>query len=221
MLVKYWGAILLHLFFLDNATILNIVADAHKMGYNGPKGLIQLVEPQKTLEKNKLYSGKIFDLFQYKVRLPSGKETHRDILEHNGAAVILAVTDDGDLVMVRQFRNGSDSVMLELPAGKLDLGEDPITCAIRELEEETGYRAAEMKPLLKMHPVAAYCTEQISLFLALGLKKGEPTPDADEFVEVELHSPAALLDMIDNGEITDMKTIASILYYLRSCSIVG
>ena len=175
-----------------------------------------MIEPHKTLEKNKLYTGNIFDLYQYKVQLPNGKEASRDIIEHNGAAVIIAVKDNGDIVMVRQFRNGSDSVMLELPAGKFDPNESPEECALRELEEETGFRATKIKPLLKLHPVAAYCTEQITMFLAQGLIQGEPKPDPDEFVDVEIYPLDELLGMIDRGEINDMKTIAGVLYYARN-----
>lgn len=169
-------------------------------------------EVQKT---STIYSGKIFDLLKYTVKLPNGKETTRDVIHHNGAAVIIAVTDTGELVTVRQYRDGSGCAMLELPAGKLDPGEDPKECASRELTEETGYTAAKIRPLLLMHPVAAYCTEKIHMFLAEGLTSGSPRPDPDEFVEVELHSLQSLLEMIDNGEITDMKTIAGVLYYLR------
>lgn len=171
------------------------------------------MKPYKILGKEKIYSGNIFELFKYKMLLPNGKEVVRDIIEHNGAAAIVAVTSSGDLVMVRQYRNGSDSLMLELPAGKLDLGEDIQECALRELEEETGYRANKIRPMFKTYPVSAYCTEQITLFLAEDLEPGEPKPDTDEFVEVELHSLPNLLTMIDNGEITDMKTISGLLYY--------
>ena len=174
-----------------------------------------MVKPYKVLKKEKLFDAKIFDLSKYTVQLPNGNESERFILEHNGAAVIIAITNEGELVMVRQYRNGSGSVMLELPAGKLDLGEDPQVCALRELAEETGYRAAKINKLLSMYPVAAYCTEQMTLFLAEDLEQGQPSPDEDEFVEVELHPLPMLLQMIDRGEITDMKTILGLLYYSR------
>jgi len=173
------------------------------------------MELHKILERKTLYSGPIFDLCQRVVELPNGKKVSRDVIEHKGASVIIAVTDPGDLVMVRQYRNGTDSIMLELPAGKLDTGEDPQVCALRELEEETGYKASEIRLLLKMHPVAAYCSEEISLFLAERLKPGVPKPDADEFVEVETYPLPELLQLIDAGGITDMKTILGLLYYSR------
>ena len=145
--------------------------------------------------------------------LPNGKEAVRDVIQHGGAVAIVAVTNEGNLLMVRQYRPGSGSMMLELPAGKLDLGEKPQKCALRELEEETGYRAYKIKPLLKVYPVAAYCTEHISLFLAEDLRPGTLNPDEDEFLEVEAHSMQELLRMIGEGEITDMKTIMGVLYY--------
>ena len=169
----------------------------------------------KVTNSRLIYNGSIFDLQQYTLRLPNGKEVLRDVIEHNGAAVVVAVTDSSDIVMVRQYRPGTGTMMLELPAGKLDPGENPKECALRELEEETGYRAGQITPLLKMHPVAAYCTEHISMFLAKNLQKGEARPDSDELVEVELYSLSEILQMIDNGEISDMKTILGVLYYSR------
>lgn len=166
------------------------------------------------IDSRKIYSGPIFDLFQRTYRLPDGSEAPRDIIEHYGASVIIPVTDDGDLVMVRQYRPGSDSFMLEFPAGKLDSpDEDRQACALRELAEETGFRAKKIKPLLDMYPTAAYNTEKISLFLAEGLTPGEPSLDEGEFVEVEIHSAQKLLDMVMRGEISDMKTILGVLYY--------
>ena len=170
----------------------------------------------KILNTEKVYSGYIFDLAHYTVELPNGKEAKREVIVHNGAAVIVPVTSTGELVLVRQYRPGSDKMMLELPAGKLDgPGEDPQNCALRELQEETGYRANKIRPLLKLHPLAAYCTEQITMFLAEDLEPGASKPDEEEFVETELYSLPALLAMIDNGEISDMKTIMGILYYAR------
>ena len=175
------------------------------------------MEKYKILNKKNIYSGTIFDLSQHTVELPDGRAVQRDVIVHNGASVIIPVTESKELVLVRQYRIGSDSVMLELPAGKFDSpGEDPEACALRELAEETGYQAKKIKRILKLHPIPAYCTEEVSMFLAEGLTKpGETTLDDEEFLEVELHSLPALLDMIDNGEITDMKTILGVLYYSR------
>jgi len=167
----------------------------------------------ETLSREKIYSGRIFDLAHYSIRLPDGNVAQRDVIEHGGAAVIVAVAADGRLVMVRQHRIGSNAMTLELPAGKLDPGEDPAKCALRELAEETGYIAAKISPLPVLFPIAAYCTEKYYMFLAEDLTLGEPNPDDGEFVETELYSISDLLDMIKRGEIIDMKTVAMVLYY--------
>jgi len=173
------------------------------------------MEKNKILQSEKLHEGRIFDLSQRRVLLPNGEESIRDVIEHNGAAAIIAVTDEGKLVMVRQYRDGPEAVLLEIPAGKLDPGEDPQTCALRELAEETGYRAGKIKKLFDMYPVAAYCSEQITIYLAEDLTLGATNLDAGEFVEIELFSLTELLKMIDNNELKDMKTILGILYYWR------
>jgi len=171
------------------------------------------VRPYEILSEKELYKGPIFALNQYEVELPGGRRSVRDVLQHNGASVIIPITADDKVVMVRQYREGSNSVLLELPAGKLDVGEDPQLCALRELEEETGYKAAKIRLLFTTYPVAAYCTEKISVFLAEDLTPGSPNPDSDEFVETFLYPLSDIMGMITTGEINDMKTIAGLLYY--------
>jgi len=169
----------------------------------------------KILSKEKIYSGPIFDLTHQTIELPNGAVVKRDVLVHNGAAMIIAVTNEGNLIMVRQHRAGTNALTLEFPAGKLDPPEEPQDCALRELEEETGYKANKIRLLHKFFPVAAYCTEQISMFLAEDLTPGKTAPDSDEFVEIEIYSLDELLKMLENGEIIDMKTVMGILYYAR------
>ena len=170
----------------------------------------------KILEKHKIYGGEIFDLTRYKVELPNKNYAEWDIIVHNGAAVIVAVTKTGEIVMVRQFRPGTEKAMLELPAGRLDSpDEDREHCALRELREETGYVAGKIKLLLTLHPLPAYCTEEVSIFLAEDLEMNKQDLDDDEFVEVELYKLPDLLDMITKGEITTMSAIIGILYYAR------
>ena len=165
------------------------------------------------LQSQKVYEGVIFDVEQRKVRLPNGEEARRDVVTHNGAAAVVALADSGDLVLVRQHRQGADGPMLELPAGKLDPGEDPQKCAQRELAEETGYVAEGLRLLTKLHVAAAYCTEVIHLFFAGKTKPGPTNPDPDEFVTVETHSLMDALRMVQDGTITDAKTVAGVLYY--------
>ena len=176
------------------------------------------MKPFEIVNTQKIYSGPIFELVKETMTLPNGRETYRDVIIHNGAAVIIPVTFEKELVMVRQYRSGSGSMLLEFPAGKLDPGEKPEECALRELSEETGYCASSIKQLFTVYPVAAYCSEQITVFLAEGLKPGKSNLDHDEFIEIETYSLPELLKMIDNGEIEDMKTIMCILYYARTYS---
>jgi ADP-ribose pyrophosphatase len=130
------------------------------------------MEPYEVVDIQKVYSGPIFELVKQTMTLPNGKETKRDVIVHNGAAVIIPVTDEKELVLVRQYRSGCSSMLLEFPAGKLDPGESPEACALRELAEETGYCASSIKQLFKVYPVAAYCSEQITVFFGGRLKTG-------------------------------------------------
>jgi len=167
------------------------------------------------LSKKKIYEGLIFDVSHYEITLPNGKSGQRDIIEHNGACLIIPVTNDGQLVMVRQYRTGANAVLLEFPAGKLDKGEEPEKCALRELAEETGYVASKIRRLMQVHPVPPWCTELVNVFLAEDLTLAETNLDEEEFVEVELHSLTDLLDMVDKGELVDMKTVMGVLLYER------
>ena len=171
------------------------------------------MQPNKTIHSETLVNGMIFDVVRRTVMLPNGKEAKRDIVLHNGAAAMVAVTDAGELVLVRQYRDGPSQWMLELPAGKLDPGEDAAACAVRELEEETGYKAARVRLLMKVYPVGAYCSEVIYLYLCEGLSPGEANTDPDEFLEVLTYPLEDVLRMIEAGEISDMKTVAGVLYY--------
>jgi len=162
-----------------------------------------------------IYSGKIFDLVQRTVTLPNGKDTLRDILLMNGAAVILPVLEGGGILFVRQYREGAGAEMLELPAGMIGRGEDPLTCAERELREETGYTARTMRFLLKFYSGPGYTTEMMHVYLAEGLTPGAQQLDEDEFIKTEEYSLNEALDMIRDGRISDAKTVSSLLYYAR------
>jgi len=175
------------------------------------------MENFECLETKTIYEGKLFNVEHRRLRLPDGKEAQWDMVKHNGAAAVLPITNDGKLLLVRQYREGAKAITLELPAGKLDPGEDPETCALREMEEETGWRAEKIKFLMRLHPASAYLSEVIHIYLAEGLKPGKVNLDADEFVTIETHSLADVLQMIDDGEITDSKTLAGVLYYARLC----
>lgn len=159
----------------------------------------------------RLYDGRVVVLEVDRVRLPGGGETLREVVRHRGAAVVLAVRDDGRLLLVRQHRYPVAETLLELPAGTLEDGEDPLHCAARELAEETGCAPASLRRLGTFYSAPGYTDERLHAVLATGLVPAEATPDPDEIIEVEAHSVDAVLEMISSGGIRDAKTIATVM----------
>ena len=139
---------------------------------------------EKTLKVNEIYNGKIINLHVDDIELPDGKRAIREIVEHSGGVCVAAMTEDRQLYFVRQYRYPYKKVLLELPAGKLEKGEDPLKAGIRELEEECGVVADEIISLGTVYPTVAYCSEIIYLYAAKGLKKTNQHLDADEFLSV-------------------------------------
>jgi ADP-ribose pyrophosphatase len=166
---------------------------------------------EETIETRRIYEGRIINMREDTVRLPSGRTANREIVEHNGAVCIVPVLDDGRVTLVRQFRKPAEDVLLEIPAGGLKPGEDPEQCARRELMEECGQRAGRITLLFSFYLAPGYSTEYLHCFLAEQLEQLEATPDEDENVEMELHTLPSLLDMIDDGRIRDSKTICGLL----------
>jgi ADP-ribose pyrophosphatase len=146
------------------------------------------------------------------VRLPDGKEAFREYVIHPGAVMVVAELPDGRLVLERQFRYPVQSVMVEFPAGKLDLGEDSLVCAQRELLEETGYTARQWARAGVLHPVISYSTEFIDIWFARELTAGERKLDAGEFLDVFSASADELLQWCRDGRITDAKTLTGMLW---------
>ena len=145
------------------------------------------------------------------VRLPDGSLAGREYLLHPGAVMVVALTDDGQVVLERQFRYPLDRVMIEFPAGKLEPGEDPLACARRELQEETGYTASQWARAGATHNAMAYSNEIIHIYFAKGLQRGERSLDMGEFLDVFTASPQDLLAWCRDGLVTDAKTqIASL-----------
>ena len=146
------------------------------------------------------------------VILPDGRQGVREIVELSDAVAVLAVNGNNEVLMVRQFRYPTGGSLLEIPAGKEEKGEKPLDCAKRELEEETGCRAAVWKELCYFFTSPGFCTEKIYLYLASELSMHETKFDQDEFIEIETISVNAALEMVENGNIIDAKTIIGILY---------
>ena len=165
---------------------------------------------EKTLKSEKIYKGAIINLRRDKVTVQGGT-SYREIIEHNGGAVIAALTEDNKLVMVRQYRKPADKVMLEVPAGKIDPGEKPLDAAVRELKEETGYTAAKVEFLTQFYPSVGYSEEVLYLYLCTGLTPGETNFDENEAIDIEEVELDRLFKMAMSGEIDDAKTLIAIL----------
>ena len=164
------------------------------------------------LEGELVFSGNLVRLHRDRVRLPDGGEAVREYIRHPGAVVILALLDDGQVVLERQFRYPHGRVFVELPAGKRDAGEDPASAARRELQEETGYVAKEWRRLGVIHNAIAYSDEGIELWLARGLEKRAAKLEAGEFLEVFTLPLAEAQAMVRDGRITDAKSVAGLLW---------
>lgn len=167
---------------------------------------------ETTLKENYIYKGKIINLRKDDVELPDGKTAIREFVEHNGGVCVLPLTDDDEIVFVRQFRYPYKEELLEIPAGKRDSKDEiPLECGKRELREETGAVAKEYINLGELYPSPGYVGEVIYMFLAKGLTFGEDDRDEDEFLNVEKIPFRKALEMIINGELKDAKTQTAIL----------
>lgn len=162
------------------------------------------------LDSVPVYDGVLLKVRRDRVALPDGNESVREYICHPGAVVVLAVLPDGRLLFERQFRYPLRRAFLELPAGKIDAGEDLLTCARRELREETGYEAAEWRHLGVMHPCIGYSDERIEIFLARGLTHVGDALDDGEFLEIVSFSLDEIISAVHRGEITDGKTIVAL-----------
>lgn len=172
-----------------------------------------MIEKVKRLKRELRYEGTILKIYEDEVEA-NGHIAHWDFIHHDGAAAVVPVTDEGKILMVRQYRNALDRETLEIPAGKLDDPNEPkIECAYRELEEETGFRTEHMEYLISVNTTVAFCDEAIDIFVARDLIPSRQNLDEDEVIEVEAWEVEALLDLIFTGKMTDGKTIAAITAY--------
>ena len=165
---------------------------------------------EKTLSEETVFTGRVFECEVRAVELSDGRVTGREIVKHTGGACILPVDDELNCHVVRQFRSGAGQVMTEVPAGKIEPGEDPLECVRREVREETGYDAGRIESLGFIFATPAYCSEKIHLFLGTELTYKGGRPDNGEFLCVEKIPLATLVTMCDEGKIFDAKSVACI-----------
>ena len=170
---------------------------------------------EKTLEQNYVMNGRIINVRVDKVELCNGKTSTREVVEHPGGVCVAPLTDNGKLLFVKQYRYPYSEVLLELPAGKLEKGEDPLSAGIRELKEETGAVAQNVFSLGKDYPTVAYCTEIIHIYCATGLRFEEQDLDEDEFIELEEIDIDTAVEMVMTDKIRDSKTQIAILKIAR------
>jgi ADP-ribose pyrophosphatase len=167
-----------------------------------------------TISTQPIYSGKVISLQVDEVSLPDGKTSKREIVKHPGAVAVIAITDEGRIVMVEQYRKAMERSLVEIPAGKLEPGEEPMNTAKRELDEETGYECETLEPLISFYTSPGFADEIIHLFVAKGLKKKDVSAacDEDEFVELLELTLEEAIQYIKEEKIQDAKTAYAVQY---------
>lgn len=167
---------------------------------------------EEQIDSELIFDGRLLHVYKDSVKLPNGHESTREYISHLGAVAIVAITDDGKMIIEKQFRYPLHKAIIEIPAGKIDsITEDRLDAAKRELLEETGITADEWITLGEYHPAAAYSSELITIYIAKGLHEGDQKLDEDEFLNIEKMTVAELVDLVMNGEITDGKTQVAIM----------
>ena len=170
---------------------------------------------EKTLASTVLYEGQIIKVRRDRVLLPNGQESHREIVDHEPAVVILPVDAEGRFHLIRQFRKPLENVLIEAPAGLINPGEDPLVAAKRELLEETGLTALSWTPLYEGYPTPGFCNELYHLYLAEDLSEGTTSFDDDEYVEPHVLTSEQLEEHLNQGQLKDVKTTLAYLLYQR------
>lgn len=166
---------------------------------------------EKFIKSEVVFEGNLLTVRRDTVELPNGKHATRELIQHPGAVAVVPIRNDGKILLVRQFRYPVDQLTLEIPAGKLDPGEEPEACAKRELEEETGYKAKKLRLLSSILTTPGFTNEVIHLYLAEDLVLAEQCPDEDEFIDVEVFTKEEIKKMIENGTICDAKSLLGLL----------
>jgi len=174
------------------------------------------VEATATVVKSEMiYEGPVFGLRRDEVVEPSGVRAVREVITHPGSVVVLPILPDKRILLIRQYRHATRQYLWELVAGRIDEGEKPKEAALREMIEETGYRAKKVKVFLEVFPTPGFLEERMYILLAEGLTAGEATPEEDERIEAQAFTRKEVEKMIERNEIRDAKTIVGVLYYLR------
>ena len=173
---------------------------------------------ESTISTKVVYKGDFLDVRRDEVLLPNGETAAREWINHPGAVVIVPILPNGEIALIKQFRYAAGSEFIELPAGKLDAGEDPEECALRELEEEIGYRANKIKFLANIHPAIGFTNEIMGVFLAENLEKTQHNRDKDEFLKLVPTTLTEALNLVWENKITDVKSIIGLLW-LKKISI--
>jgi ADP-ribose pyrophosphatase len=167
------------------------------------------------LGTRRIYEGRVLNLRVDDVMLPNGRRSNFEIVEHNGGVCVIAQPQSGTIVLVRQYRPATGRTLLEVPAGKLEAGEDPAACAKRELLEETGYRCERLRRLWSFFTAPGFCSELLHLFVAEDLTAGQPQPEGNESIEVEIMRVGDAWAMVERDEIPDAKTQIALGWALR------
>ena len=178
---------------------------------NGPNMRCEMDYTETMLESREIYSGRIIRVHVDEVELSDGTRSRREIVDHHGGVAVLPVDAEGYAYCVRQYRYAYGKSLLEAPAGKLEPGEDPAEAAVRELSEETGFTAGRLIPLGSYYTSPGYSTEVLHLYLAADLTQGRAHLDAGEFLDVEPHPLAELLEMVMAGQLPDAKTAVAVM----------
>ncbi|HEU0167812.1 MAG TPA: NUDIX hydrolase [Chloroflexota bacterium] len=167
---------------------------------------------ERTVASREVFNGRLLRLRVDEVELDNGRRAQREIVEHPGAVAILAFTDNGQLVLVKQYRKAAERQTVEIPAGTLGKGEAPRDCAMRELKEETGFSASTLQLICTFYSAVGFCNEMLHLFVAQGLTAGESAQEEDENIELVVAPVADAMQMIREGTIVDSKTVAGVFW---------
>lgn len=169
---------------------------------------------EEVIRSERVFDGKLIDVRVDTVRLPNGNVRPREVVEHPGAVAVLPVLPDGRLVLVRQYRHAVGRALLEVPAGTRHRDERPVACAVRELEEETGFRATDLRELVRFFVSPGWANEELIVYVATQVQPGPARPEEDEDLEIVTITPDEVPDLIQRGEIADSKTIVCLLAFL-------